>query len=922
VSTAYRSSASVINATAGTSVVITKPAATADDDQLIAFIGQAGTSAVTPPAGWTLIGTKSASTTLTVAAYRKLAASEGASWTWTLGSSVRNFGVVQAYTGVDPTTPIYASSSTGYDAGGSSFSPDAIDRPFAGQGVSCAAAVRTASGSATTWGHSSTERVDISTNAGAGTDITAVVGDGTSTSIDPSVDTDYTPVMNASQAQAQAVVWKLTLRPYFTPFAAATTGFTVEAAWGADPDGDSSLWVFVPITSDVLTPNGGLDAAVTIRKGSPNEGSVAPTNIAFTLRNFSGQYTPGNASGSNYPNVRRNTPIRVSVTGFGSATTYERATCFVDSWTPSWDTSLRVATVAVSASGRLRRMGQGGGVLASSLRRAIEGAGPAAYWPVEDGTNAQSIASAVAGQTPAIGVDISYATDTSVLGSAPLPSLADGDTIFAPVTFYTDTGYWIAFAVFNIPTAVAATTVLLNVVTNGTARRWSAEIQTGAPDTVHIRAYANNGASLLDDSFAVDEAVFYGQPFVLSIQADQNGANVDYAVYVSTLGGQSGTLAAQTAGVVRSLQVPPSVDLDGVAVGHLAVFTDSSYTYAATTILPLDGRVGADPASSFGRFYELSRAADVPFTTITGDVETAIGMGPEPIASYPQAIAEMVEVDGGIVHDGGPLGEMVFVTRSSHYNDAVAMTVDMSAFELQPPLQPTFDDQNLRTTSTVTRSGGSSATFTGDTSEGFYPDPVTLSLSDDSHLYEIAGWRVARGKADDLRYPGLGINLFRTPALAEQWLSCRIGSRVQATLSMAHAPTAPDVLIAGYVESISSRRWAVVANCLPFKPYIVGVLDSDTLGKLDTAGCTLHATWNGVSGTFTVDTSTGPLWTTDSGEYPFDLNLAGQRVTVSGCTGSSNPQTFTVSVASVNGVSKTHTAGESVSLWSPIVLAL
>src|SRR5262245_34126504 len=115
--TAFRSQNTVTNGTAGTSVTVSKPAGIVDTgtnsgrDTLIAIIGVAATATVTPPVGWTLI-TSAASAGAEIFAYFKLASSEGASWTWTLGSSQRNWGWVGAYTGVDPTTAIAALNSS------------------------------------------------------------------------------------------------------------------------------------------------------------------------------------------------------------------------------------------------------------------------------------------------------------------------------------------------------------------------------------------------------------------------------------------------------------------------------------------------------------------------------------------------------------------------------------------------------------------------------------------------------------------------------------------------------------------------------------------------------------------------------------------------------------------------------------------
>lgn len=66
--------------------------------------------------------------------------------------------------------------------------------------------------------------------------------------------------------------------------------------------------------------------------------------------------------------------------------------------------------------------------------------------------------------------------------------------------------------------------------------------------------------------------------------------------------------------------------------------------------------------------------------------------------------------------------------------------------------------------------------------------------------------------------------------------------------------------------------------------------------------------------TLSVATPLGPLWTTDDDEFPFDIFVAGERMTVVDIAGSSSPQTFTV-VRSINGIIKSHSSGEAVTLF-------
>jgi hypothetical protein len=63
------------------------------------------------------------------------------------------------------------------------------------------------------------------------------------------------------------------------------------------------------------------------------------------------------------------------------------------------------------------------------------------------------------------------------------------------------------------------------------------------------------------------------------------------------------------------------------------------------------------------------------------------------------------------------------------------------------------------------------------------------------------------------------------------------------------------------------------------------------------------------------------LWTTIASDMPFDILMGGEQMTVTNITGSSSPQTFTVT-RGVNGVVRSHSAGEDLRLFSPTNISL
>jgi hypothetical protein len=107
---AYRAASPANNGGGATSLTISKPAILAANDLMLAGITFYGAT-ITPPAGWTLIRRDDIGASGGQAVYWKMAgASEPASYSFSLGGTQRASGGIVAYSGVDNSSPIDASS--------------------------------------------------------------------------------------------------------------------------------------------------------------------------------------------------------------------------------------------------------------------------------------------------------------------------------------------------------------------------------------------------------------------------------------------------------------------------------------------------------------------------------------------------------------------------------------------------------------------------------------------------------------------------------------------------------------------------------------------------------------------------------------------------------------------------------------------
>ncbi|MDG4784436.1 hypothetical protein O7626_00550 [Micromonospora sp. WMMD1102] len=907
--------AETTNGTAGTSVVVARPSGTAAGHVLVAYVAATSVPAITAPVGWTLFTSVDAGSSCRLAGYYRVAGgSEPASWTWTLGSSQRAWGWVGAYSGVDTTSVLGETDTEADTSAGTSWSGPRADATTGTRYVAALATVRTASGVATTstvFGGS--ERADLSTNGGAGTDIAAAVADGGYTGY--LEDVSYLPGWTTSQSCTAGAMALAVLSPAMVPYGGGPDiAPTIEAAWGADPDGDPDDWTWSPLTGVLLSE--GITIDVGLGPEAPPSGLVAPpTHVAFSLRNSDGRYTPDNPLSPLFPNVVQDVPLRMTLP-YGFAPPTPRFVVFAESWEPDWDASTRAATVRVEAYGRLHRHQAVDTPVESAMRRALSGillgtSGSRAvgYWPAEDADGATQVASAMDDRPGLVTGTWSPAAATDCPGSAPLPTLAAGTRIQGYVKPYAGTGHWSVAAVVKVPSAPASTSPLLKATCTGTAPYWTIELTPASPDTLHIRAHLDGDTSLLNDSVATVEADVHGQWILVYLRVTQNGANVDYTGgYVSANAGvsKSGTLNSRSIGVVREVRVDGTTSTDGIGVGHLLAAADSNFSPGVVGLIALDAGSGDRPLSRVG---DLADMAGMPLITYADLLVEDPPMGPLLPTTLVAALDECAATDQGLIHDGGPAGELVMVARSSRYNADVRMPIDVTRRELGQPFGPTYNSRSRVTDLTVARAGGSSARYTDTTVRGGRAQQVTLSLSRDQWQYPIAGYRVAESIAPGLQYPAVTLNLRRTPALVEQWLRSRIGSRVTVeNLWDTHGPAPVDQVIKGYSERISKTRWEVTLHLTPAAPYDVAVLEAtdDTAFRTDAGGTTLAAA-AGSSATQLLAVSEGALLSTSSGDFPVDVDLVGEQVTITAAPTSAFADPFSRTVGSGWG-----TPGQSV----------
>jgi hypothetical protein len=228
----------------------------------------------------------------------------------------------------------------------------------------------------------------------------------------------------------------------------------------------------------------------------------------------------------------------------------------------------------------------------------------------------------------------------------------------------------------------------------------------------------------------------------------------------------------------------------------------------------------------------------------------------------------------------------------------------------------------------VARPGGSTATATDATDlakAGLYASSPTLNLGSDADLASHAQLGVRIGTAPGKRYPAVTIDFQRAPHHARAWLAMRLGDRfLVKNPPRGGTRQSVQLQMRGTDQLwINRRHWTVTCNTVLADPYNVGSLDDGVLGRCeaDEGTVTVVNDVDTLTTSFSVATAAGHPLPIDSatvpGDFPFSLMWDGEEIQVNSVTGTTSPQTFSVS-RSVNNVHKSHKAGSVLRLKTPM----
>lgn len=606
----------------------------------------------------------------------------------------------------------------------------------------------------------------------------------------------------------------------------------------------------------------------------------------------------------------------------------------VSTWPVKWDQGEDDLYVPVTASGILRRLQANTPPLRSVLRRSIPGIGPQlrAYWPMEDQASATSLAFGLTDLTGTLAMSLTNGPNLSSYGgfaaADDVPTFSNGSSARGRVPTYTSTGQVQLRFLLALPSTGQPPNGTMLAKLQLSFMSWQINYQTGGNLQVVVTDVAS-GAVV--HTSAVMGTGLDGKAARISLELKQNGGSIDWslgyyvplsanAIYFNWPGALTSTVGAAT-----YVQVGATGTNSAVAIGHVTVES------AVTSIFDIVTQINAyQSESSVTRAYRLATEEGYPLY-YQGPTTTL--MGPQSSDSLIDLLRECADANLGILYEPRGVFALAFRPRVNMYARDSAVTLDYAAGHLSA-FEPVEDDQAVTNDVVLQRTTGSSYEASLDVGTlstqappngiGKYTQAVKLNLGADSQLREQANFRLALGTIDEPRYPVIGVELERTPfasslALTRSVLDADLGDVLQVNTPPGfYAPQTVFQRIEGTTEVLEPYGYTVAFNCSPGSPWRgIGVYNDPTgRTRYDTDASSLTSTVTATATSLSVTTTDGAVWTTTPADIPFQIAVGGEVMTVTAVTGSSSPQTLTVT-RSVNGVSKPQTAGTPVHVYTP-----
>lgn len=612
-----------------------------------------------------------------------------------------------------------------------------------------------------------------------------------------------------------------------------------------------------------------------VKRGTDDIGNdTEPASGSSTIDNRSGDYSPRSLVSGLKGKIGQNTKSRYVIDG-DVVLTGEMA-----SWRPERDVGGDAWTKA-EVGGVLRRIGRGKDAFRSPLARAYAFEPPDLFWMLDDpkdttilnGTSPLVLMSGILD----LGGDFGVSGATSSLWAGKDANGVDYFGAYLRSDFdsagFDPAGWQVEFSGRYRTTTPGTPAVMLSIVTASSA----------GPGTLN---------------FILNSALWDGGSHHVSFWIYQSGADTMVDSY------RDGVYAnTQTIGFGTTLGVPVGIEIGRAGTSEPENLPSINAIAIYSTFHDPTNRAPAAYAwrgeTAGNRFTRVCTEQGIT-PTVVGDANDTVPMWVQPLDTFLGILDEIARTDDASIFETRDSVGLTMRTGASRMNQAPDLTVSYIG-EVQPPLRPEYGDRGIRNDVTAIgpvgpdqrveqATGPRNIQAPEDDSQGVgrYATRIDVNPSTVEALYNAAGWRVAVGCFDGTWYAEITVDLDAAPHLSDDVAAIDIGD----VLELTDTPEDESLdsfrgLIVGIRNNTQTHRRLVTFYCIPAEPYQVGVMalttgDTDPfVGHLETDGTVTLADIAAGATSFNVATVTGPLWTLDTDDFPFDVIIDGQRVSLS-----------------------------------------
>ena len=711
------------------------------------------------------------------------------------------------------------------------------------------------------------------------------------------------------------------------------------------PSGKWEIEFTAGVWTDVTADVDQRAAVPQIRFGRTSEFSApAPSELTVTLRNFDrdasgaplfdvnrnyvrGNYTPQDQTSPYWPNIVPRKRIRYS---YNPGVQRFRFTGYIKSWQPLLLDGSRpyMQITAIDRMDQLSRV-----TMLAPITQEITLDKPLYWWPLTDPAGS-TFAAEQSGHSgpglPVVGTQTNplifgdlgpgFGDGTGVHFAGPTSAQALQTTGLPTISFSGDTGLWLRLTanpgsnagLFNAdnPGTLGVGTLTIGLNTSGqpfVTGPGSASITsaTGLADAKWHHVFLSFAGSVpLSNSYVYTlyvDGVSVGTQTVTA-------SPPNFAFNRVTVGGGSG------------------MQIVNANLGQVAVFILGSISTTRITAHYQAGLgySGDRTDQRVARFLGYAGLTTSDWNLDTG--QAIVGTYPQDGKDILSACQDMAATEGGgaavyVTSDG----KVRFINRRYRDNRTPKLTVDAVNDLDGTVYAPSFDDLNLITSSTVSRSNESGTqstqTYSITSTFGVFSDQITSYATTDQDALNLAQYDVNSRSTPALRFPQIAVDLATSfNNLYDQMGQLQIGDRVrlQNIPGVAYPQTTVDFFFEGLNESPDVDSYKDVLDVSP--------ADNPPRWKWDTSdwqptpgSMTLNAGITNTATTLAVATTAGNPTFTTGASYPVTITIGGEDITLNSAPGgATSPQTFTGVTRGVNGTTAAaQSAAAAVTLAAP-----